>query len=80
MLDFTVKLKAGNSVRIIDEETLEGFVDGFLDDKIYTTDTITDGMLEPLPYGTIYVIDVEASGKTEAKQKDLFEGIFKNNP
>lgn len=76
MLDFTIKLKAGNSVRIIDEETAMEFGKKFLEDKVYVTDVITDDFGEPLPYSTIYAIDVEASGDTEGEEGHLFDGIF----
>ena len=76
MLDFTIKLKAGNSVRIIDEETLMEFGEKFLEDKVYETDIITDGCLEPLPFGKIYAIDVDASGDTEGEEGHMFDGIF----
>lgn len=85
MLDFTITLKAGNSVRIIDEETLMEFEDNFLDDKVYETDIITDYCFEPLPYGKIYAIDVDASGDMEDKEdkedeededEHMFDGLF----
>lgn len=77
MLDFTIQLKAGNSVRIIDEETLSDFAEGFLDDKVYTTGILTDGYGEPLPYGTIYAIDVDASGDIEGEPGHMFDNLFR---
>lgn len=76
MLDFTIKLKAGNSVRIIDEETAMDFGKKFLEDKVYVTDVITDYLFEPRIFGKIYAIDVEASGDTEGVEGHMFEDIF----